>query len=232
METAPHPVSELNLVQRIWGTLVAPRVVFRYLDYRPRILGALLVLCAVHVAASLLVGDIAFEAQARRLEANQDLSEEQLTQTQKTMEVMHRLSPVMAAAWPVIVVYVSAAILLLITNLLLRGSTSYRHLVAASAHVGFVSIPMFIVQVPLVLAKHDVDVRTSLAAFLPRAQDSGLLFHLLSQFDVFFLWKLGLTVLAVAILARVPVQRAAYGIVGAWVVWLLVSVPISTMLPG
>jgi hypothetical protein len=232
METAPHPVNELGLVQRIWGTLVAPRVVFRYLDHRPRILGALLVLCAVHVAASLLVGDIAFEAQARRLEANQDLSEEQLAQTQKTMEVMHTLSPVMAAAWPVIVVYVSAAILLLITNLILRGSTSYRHLAAASAHVGFVSIPMFIVQVPLVLAKHDVDVRTSLAAFLPRADDSGLLFHLLSQFDVFFLWKLGLTVLAVAILARVPVPRAAYGIVGAWVVWLLISVPISTVLPG
>jgi hypothetical protein len=207
-------------------------VVFRYLAYRPRVLGALLLLVAVHVAASFLVGDIAFEAQARQLESRADMSEEQLAQATKMMDAMHTIAPVMAAAWPVIVVYVTAAILLLITNLLLRGSTSYRRLTAAAAHVGLVSIPMLLVQVPLVLAKQDVDVRTSLAAFLPRDGDTGVLFHLLSQFDVFFLWKLGLTVLAVAVLARVPVRRAAYGIVGAWVVWLLVSVPVSAMLPG
>jgi hypothetical protein len=232
MEATPGSRSEFSLPQRIWGTFAAPRIVFQYLGERPRLLGALLVLIAVHVAISLLLGDIAFEAQIRQLEARPDMSAEQLAQAEKMIAFTRKAAPVLAAATPVVTVYVLAGILLLITNVLLKGRTTYRHLAAAVAHVALIVIPASIVQVPLVLAKGDINVQTSPAAFLSSAGDKGILYHFLAQFDVFFLWKLGLTVLAVSILGRIPVKRAAYGVAGAWVVWMLIWVPLASKFPG
>jgi hypothetical protein len=153
-------------------------------------------------------------------------------QIETLVAAMRYVFPVLGALGPLFYVFVVSGAFLFLANVLLQGKTSYRHLTAAMAHIGMVTIPMLAVRIPLILANRDMDVQTSLAAFLPHAEEKGPLYYTLAQFDVFSLWMLGLCVLAVSILARVPLRRSAVGIIGAWVVWSLVWIPLAPKLGG
>jgi hypothetical protein len=226
MEPAPTPqVAELSLPQRIWGVLVSPRIVFEYLNERPRLLGALAFLIVLNLGVGYLMMDLIVETRLADTEDTQNLTEEELASSEKLMRGAVLIGSAIA---PIFTTFVPAAILLFLTNVILGGSTNYKHLAAAFAHIGMVSIPMVLVRVPLMKIQGDADIRTSLAAFVPKEAGMGFAYQLLNQFDIFTLWMLGLSVLAVSVMGGVLMRRAAYGVVGAWVLWLLIWVPFST----
>lgn len=224
METTPPPVQELSLQQRIWGVFAAPRIVFAYLDRRPRILGALLVLVVVNALVGVLVTDVAMEEQRVEIASREGSNPEQ---AETIMKIMPVVIPVSSAVGVVVMVFLTAAIYLFITNILLGGSTSYRHMAAALAHISMITIVAAAVRVPLILLKGTTKVQTSLAAFLPSAGDKGPVYYALAQVEIFSLWTLWLSVIAVAILAKIPPRRAAMGMVGLWLLVALIRVPLK-----
>ena len=93
-----------------------------------------------------------------------------------------------------------------------------------------VSIPALLVRIPLTLIRGDMEVQTSLTAFLPDGTEKGLLYAALSQLEVFALWQLWLTVIAISVLTRITTQRAAVGVIGTWLLFFLAWTPISAKL--
>jgi hypothetical protein len=225
--TAFPPDAGPSLPQRIWGVFVAPRAVFQSLDARPRLLGALLVLIVLNAVAGVLVTDVAMQAQLDRMQSQPNADP---AKTAAMEGVMRVVLPLLSALGPLLYVFLLAAVFLFVTNILLGGSTTYRRLAAVEAHIGMIGIPMLLVRVPLVLSTQDMKVQTSLAAFLPRSDSATFLYQGLAQFEIFTLWMVGLTVVAVSVLGKLPTRKAAIGVIGAWLLWAIAWTPIATIL--
>lgn len=221
------PAAGLSLPQRVWGVFVAPRTVFLSLDARPRLLGALLILIVLNAVAGVLVTDVAMQGQLDRMQSQPNADPAKIAAMTGVLRVV---MPLFSALGPLLYVFALAGVFLFVTNILLGGSTSYKRLAAAEAHIGMISIPMLLVRIPLVLSQQDLKVQTSLAAFLPRSDSATFLYQALAQFEVFTLWMVGLTVVAVSVLGAMPTRKAAIGVIGAWVVWAVAWTPIATIL--
>lgn len=216
-----------SLPQRIWGVFTAPRAVFEFLDTTPRLLGALLVLVVVNGLIGVLVTKVAIAARLAHLESmpNADAS-----RTAAMVAVMKIAIPVVSALAIVGYIFIVAALLLFITNVVLGGATTYKRMAAAQAHIWMVTIAAGLVRVPLILSQQDIQVQTSLAAFLPQSDSATFLYQALARFDLFTLWILGLSVVSVAVLGKMPTRKAAGGVVGGWLLLAVVWTPIAVFL--
>lgn len=210
----PAPVV-MSLPRRIIGVFVSPRQVFEYLRERPRLLGALVVLIVVTLIAVFPILDLMVQDQRAAMNDKGTMTEEQITKAEQAMRVT---TPIFAALGNAFIVFVLAAIYLFIANILLGGSTTYKHLLAGVAHIAMINIPAAIIRVPIMLAKGSSEVTLSPAAFLPLEQEKTFLYYLLSQFDIFYLWMIGLSAVAISVLASVPTRKAVTAVVIMWAV--------------
>ena len=210
----PAPVV-MPLPRRIIGVFVSPRLVFEYLRERPRVLGALVVLIVVTLLAVIPILNLMVQDQTAAMEAKGNMTEEQIAKAQQAMRVT---TPIFAALGNAVIVFVLAAIYLFLSNILLGGSTTYKHLLAGVAHIGMINIPAAIIRIPMMLAKGSSEVTLSPAAFLPIEQEKSFLYYLLSQFDIFYLWMIGLSAVAISVLAGVPRRKAVTAVVIMWAV--------------
>ncbi len=220
---------EPSLPQRIWGVLVSPRVVFESLKRRPRILGALLVLIVINVGATLLLSDLIAQQQVDKMEARSQATPEQIA---KVVQITRITAPIGAAVGTPVVIAIVAGVLLFIGNILLGGASSYREMFSGTTYAQMVGIPAVLVKVPLSLAKHEVDVQTSLAAILPTDASKTFLYHFLARFDVFALWTVALSVIMMSVMAGVTTKKAAWGVVGAWGLWSVLVILGQTFIPN
>jgi hypothetical protein len=224
MSSVPVVSPSLPLYRRVIGIMVSPRAVFANLREHPRVLGALLLLVAVNLIATFFLLDIIAQDQATAMESRPGMTEQQ----RETALKMVKITPVFAAAGNLVVVFALAGLYLFLANIVLGGSTNYKTLLSAVSHIGLVAIPSSIVRVPLMLAKGTTQMTLSPAAFLPADGEKGFLFHLLSQLDIFSLWMIGLSALAVSVIAGVPTRKATITVCAMWAVLFLVLAPFGS----
>ena len=205
----------MPLPRRIIGVFTRPRAVFEYLRESPRVLGALVVVCVVALFATIPITKVIIEEQSAKLEAKPNMTPEALA---KATSVMKMSVPITAVLGNIVIILVLAAIYLFIANIILGGSTNYKRMMAGIAHVSLIGILSAIVRVPLILAKGTSDVTLGPAVFLPTEQHKTFLYHLLAQCDVFTIWMLGLSALAISVLAGVPTRKATTAVVILWLV--------------
>jgi hypothetical protein len=113
-----------------------------------------------------------------------------------------------------------------------RITEGYKKMMAAVAHVSLIGILSSIIRVPLILAKGTSDVTLSPAAFLPVEQHTTFFYHLLSQLDIFAIWMLGLSALAISVIAGVPTRKATTAVVILWIVLMPIFALLQTKLGG
>jgi hypothetical protein len=199
---------------------------FLSLREHPRILGALVLLLLLGVVSAFLVSDVVMESQLRTLQENPEMTPEQVAAAQTWGKYMMIPAFVFGAAF---IAVVWSAVLLLFANVFLGGRTTYRRLLSATMHIGLIGLPSLVVKTPLILAKRDINVQTSLAAFLPAADQKTFFYQLLAQTDLFTLWMWGLSILAVSILAGISPRRVGILLGATWVVVSLVAAGLGTL---
>ncbi len=237
-QTAPPSTSpttqDMSLLQRIWGILVSPRAVLESIRERPRLLGVLIVLAVLYLVVGILLTRPSINDQMDQIaKQGANMTAEQLEQTQsRTESIMPFAVPPGAVAYVFVTLFIVAAVLMLLANFVLGGSVKYKTMVAAIAHTSMVGIPASLVKVPLSIAKGTNKVQTSLAALLPSDAEETVLYRVLSQFDLFSLWMLGLNILAVAIVARIPTRKATVAMVVLWLVWSVIMVTLQSVFAG
>ena len=233
--SSPSPTTQdMSLLQRIWGILVSPGAVLESIRERPRLLGVLIVLAVLYLAAGILLIQPSINDQMDQVaKQGANMTAEQLDQAQsRTESIMPFAVPASAVAFGLAALFIVAAVLMLVANVGLGGSIKYKTMVVAIAHTSMVGIPATLVKVPLSIAKGTNKVQTSLAALLPADAQETVLYRVLAQFDVFALWMLGLNILAVAILARIPTRKAAVALVLLWLVWSVIVVALQSVFAG
>jgi len=223
---AARPTADLSFPARVWAVYSAPRALFLSLRERPRILGALVLLLLIGAASALLLFGPAMHAQMEALRNKPDMTAEQIKMAETAGKAFALGAFVLG---PVVISFVWAAVLLLVSNVFLGGRAAYRQLLSAVLYIGLISLPGLVVKAPLALAKNDINVQTSLAAFLPAAQQKTFLYQFLAQTDLFTLWMWALNILAVSVLAGVPTRRAAYVLGGLWLVVSLGAAALGTL---
>jgi len=223
---ASPPAPDLPLPARVWAVYTAPRELFLSLRERPRILGAFVLLLVLGGLSAVLLSGVAVESQLRILQSKPDMTPEQIAAAQKVTKGLGIPAFVFGS---VLISFVWSAVLLLFANVFLGGRTSYRQLLSAVMHIGLVGLPALLVKAPLALAKHDINIQTSLAAFLPSAQQKTFLYQFLAQTDLFSLWMWGLSILAVSTLAGLPPRRVAVLLGATWLVVSLLAAGAGTL---
>ena len=140
--------------------------------------------------------------------------------------------PVFAVVFTVVMTTALAAIYLFLANILLGGATSFKRLMAAMAHIGMVNILGALIRIPLMFAKQTSQVSLSPSVFLPEEAKKTFLFNLLSQFDVFSIWMIGLSILAISVMGAVPTRKAAVAVVVLWIVLIPIFALLATKFGG
>lgn len=235
MESPATEVSrpELSLMQRLLGIFTSPRAVFTSLDENPRFLGALLVVGVLTGLMGFLLADVQIYGIRAGMEAGGGMEPAKIDQAVKFIGYGLPVGWVLISIVPTFLV---AGVLLLIGNVILGGVTTYRKMLSLIAHVGILTIPQLLVKYLLIALRDDMERArfilesgTSLASLVP---EKGLLYFILAQLDLFNIWQIGIAVIGMAILARVPTQRAAAGLIGSWVLFSIVLVVIQTLTAG
>jgi len=113
-----------------------------------------------------------------------------------------------------------SGILLFLGNIILGGDTSYLRMLNAYAWTGLIVIPATIVTIPLVMAKGSMDVSIGLGV-LTSADTGPFLKKLLSSFELFALWQVWLSSVAVGVLAGVQTSKAFWAVFVIWLIWVM-----------
>jgi Yip1-like protein len=229
MSEAAIPMVGMSLPRRIVGVFFSPRVVFEELKERPRVLGALVVLCVVTLLVMLPVLNIVIQDQSAALQGKPNMSEDAMA---KAVSAMKITIPLGAAFFTAVMTAVLAAFYLFLANILLGGATNFKRMMAAMSHIGMVNILGSLIRIPLMLARGTSHVSLSPAVFLPEEAQKTFLFNLLSQLDVFSIWMIGLSILAIAVMAGVPTRKASVAVIVLWVVLIPIFALLATKFGG
>ncbi|MEW5701938.1 MAG: YIP1 family protein [Candidatus Zixiibacteriota bacterium] len=223
-----EPSAELGFVGKLWNLYVNPRQTFAAVGRNHAWIILWLVVAAVSIAAYMPIKPIVQKDQIARVE--EQLNRNPQMSAEQRQEILDRVrsqfdNPLYLLFVPVtqlIVVVIVAGILLFIGNILLGGNTSYLKILNAYAWTMMVAIPASIVTVPLAMAKGSMDVSLGLGA-LTSPETGAFIKTLLSSFEVFALWQVWLSSLAVSVLAGVESGKAFASVFTAWVIWVLIK---------
>ena len=227
-ETAPATPARMSFGAKCINIFTNPRRVFESLGGGHEWVILWLIVSAVAIAGYFPIKDIVKTAKIQevqqQLDANPQVSAEQKQVIMDRMESQFD-NPLWTLLTPVfflIAMTVVAAILLFIANIILGGNTRYLTCLNAYAWASMVAIPATIVTVPLVMAKGSMDVSLGLGV-LTSAETGAFLKKLLTSFEVFGLWQVWLSSLAVSILGKSSPGKAFSAVFVAWLVWVLVQ---------
>lgn len=221
----------LGFMGRFWCLFTDPRRAFASVGRNHEWLILWLLVSAISIGAYWPIKDIVKQDQLARMEQQYaNLAPEQKE------EILNRVrdqfdNPVNLVWVPVsqiVLIAFVAAVLLFVGNILLGGKAGYLRMLNAYAWTMLIVIPGSIVTVPLVLSKGSMDVSLGLGV-LTTAETGAFVKKVLSSFELFGLWQVWLSSLAVSVIADVPAKRALWSVLGVWFVWVLVQGGLATL---
>lgn len=227
----PEP---LGFGAKLWNLYVDPRKTFASIRNNHEWVILWLLVSVISIAAYLPMKDIVRQSQIsaveERLDQNPQMSEEQRAEILNRMEEQFD-NPIYLVFVPIsqiLMIVIVAGVLLFIGNILLGGTAGYLKMLNAYAWTMMLVIPGSIVTVPLVMAKGSMDVSIGLGV-LAGAETGPFLKKLLSSFELFGLWQVWLSSVAVSVIANVDGRKALYSVGAAWLVWVIIQAGLATL---
>lgn len=241
MDTAaPSPVPEtekpaMGFLSRLIGVFVSPTEAFTDIVRRPARawIAPVLLLTVFSTAFSVvLVQRGGFESLRAQMMDNPRMAEMPAEQRDRVIDMtitgskysMYVLGPL----GPFIATLAIAGILLLITNFVLGGATSYSTMLAITAFAWLPNLIQMAAGVATMLLKPygDFDMQNLVVSNLgpladPKAHKA--LYWLLMSVDAFSFWKIALLGLGISIAARFSFKKGLIAVILPWaVIWVLV----------
>ena len=220
---------ETGVTGRMVGTLFSPGRTFasvnQQVEHKDWLI-PLIVMAIVGMLSAYLIMPIALagEMEAMREQIQED---EALAQALKVGNIASIPGAAIAAA---AMLFVQAAIFLALANFILGGDGTYKKTLAVVSYSSLVGIPAAIITVPLMLIKGSVKVQVGLSLLLPGSMEGGFLFHLLSMLNLFSIWQFSLIAIGLGAVADIRTRRAAYGVFGLWIVYVLIAAAVQSLL--
>jgi len=232
VETNAPNGREMSPLGRAVVFLFSPSKVFTSLRYRCGWQDWFFPL-AIVILASVISGQLTFPAmmadQTESILSNQNIPDERKDEMLRTLPEKENFSRVMMGVLtPVgilMVVLVIALVLQFGVNAILGGDLLYRESLSVVCYSSLVSIPAYIVKVPLMIVKGTVKgVRTDFSLLLPSGSADSLAYKLLSRFDLFMIWEIALLSIGLGIVSEIPKRRTGGLVIALWALWIIISI--------
>jgi hypothetical protein len=193
---------------------LSPMRVFGSIKAKPTWVIPFVIILIMTAVTAYFVAPIAMEAQKQDVLSNENLSPEQRDQAVQQMETFKAIGPIIGSAvgtlGAAIMVFVMAAIILLMGTVMFGGSAKFMQLVALICFTDMISVLGQIIKMPLMVMKQTMDIRTSLAVLLPGSDMKSVAYTLLNSFtDVFLVWQIILVIAGVAVIYNFSKGKAA-----------------------
>jgi len=224
----------LGFGAKFWNLFVDPRKTFASIGRSHEWIILWIIVAVVSIAAYMPMKKIVQHDQIARVEER--LQKTPQVTAEQRQEILDRMrsqfdNPLYLLFVPgaqIVILVIVAAILLFIGNILLGGNTSYLKMLNAYAWTMMIVIPSSIVTVPLVMAKGSMDISLGLGA-LTTAETGAFVKKVLSSFELFGLWQVWLSSVAVAVLAGVRTGKAFAAVFVTWLIWVLIQGGLATL---
>jgi hypothetical protein len=212
--------------QRIVALFSAPRKAFALPWTSSMWTVPLVIVSLAGVTQGVLLRPLSNERARATIENSQRIPEEQKEQMLERIEAGQnspagQIGPpiaILVGTW--LLAYLLPAVLYLFgLNFVLGARARFWEVFTVTAFSGLILVVREVVRVPVMLAKHSLDVYTSPAALVN--PDNTALVYGLNIFDVFDIYRLIVLAIGLAVLTGLPLKRAGFPVL---VVWLLYAV--------
>jgi Yip1 domain len=233
-QTASAPLSE---GQRIVDTFVAPSKTFTDILRSSSWWGPLVILIVVSVAFSFTVQTkVGWERVAENNIHQNPKQEERFAQTPPDQvatakAIAAKITAIIAYCFPVLILIFTAITVLLVwatVNFGLAGTAKFGQVFAVYMYAGLVYSIKYLLAIIALFAGVAPDsfllnnpVGTNVGYYFPDMP--RVLVAYLTHLDIFEIWSLILSVIGVAIVAKVSRGKAAAAVVGWWLLFILVT---------
>lgn len=196
------------------NTFVDPMRVFGRIKAKPTWIVPLIIFVIAMGIGTYFAMPFGLEAQKQQINASEKMSPEQKEAALQQMESLKGIVGVIGVGGAMIggvaVVFLSAALIMLMGNVVFGGTAKYITLVSLTCFTQLIAGLGWIIKTPLIVMKQSIDIRTSLAVLLPAEDTTSILYSLLNTFtDLFFIWEMILAILGVAVIYGFTKQKSA-----------------------
>ena len=218
----------LGFGAKLWSLFVDPRKTFQGVRRNHEWVILWLLVGAISIGGYLPIKDIykhdQLERAEERLSQMTQLTPEQQEQALSDAEARFE-NPAFLLIGPVFILLamvIVAAVLMFLGNIVLGGNTSFLLMLNAFGWIMLIALPEVILKVPLVIAKGSSDVSLGLGV-LTGPETTGFLKTFLSSFEVFAIWQVTLSSIALSVLADVDTKKAFWAVFITWMIWVVVK---------
>lgn len=230
--------AKLSFITKLGLIFTSPSRVFKNLAHYPTWLAPTILMLVLALVSGYLMRDLGMQAQKERIMQSERIPEERKELILDRMDEQSG-SPIQIVMMVVgIIVYIFASyaivagLLLFTGNVILGGSSSFKHMLSVYAWGSLVGIPEAIIKVPLALAKNSIHVYTSLAILFDTSEAETTLFKIANAVDIFAIWRVALWAIGFGIVYKFS-QGKSYGAIIIWyVIWVVVSIVFSSLFAG
>jgi hypothetical protein len=184
---------------------LSPLRVFGSIKAKPTWIIPFVILLLVTAVTVYMVAPMAMEMQKQQMMTSDKFTPEQRELAVQEMETYKGIGSIFGAVagtlGAAIMVFLMAAVILFMGTVVFGGSAKFMALVSLVSFTGMITVLGQIIKTPLMMMKQTMDIRTSLAVFLPGSDMMSVGYTLLNSFtDVFFVWQVILTIAGVAVI--------------------------------
>ena len=226
--------TEKGFIQRWIDIYFSPQAAYESIDRKPDWIVPLLVVAIIAAIAAFVLFPVIVQTQIDQLVDKQGMSyEDAQQQVQQTEVFIKYLGPIGAIISTFVMAFIVAGIFFLVNNHLLGGDSTYKKVLAVYSYttLGIQTVGT-IIAVPVMLAKNSFDVPFSPAAFLSSDMKEDFIYKFLAKFDLFTIWMVVLLIIGFGVIYKFTQGKAATAVVGLWVIWIFVSIALSSVFGG
>ncbi len=223
---------QLGTLARLWGVIGSPTHTFTYLRDNPTWLLPFLIVAIALTIFSWRVAPLSIEEGKKRIMQSERIPQE------KKEEIIQKMEQGQGANWKMLFVPIGFLLTLAVqagvfyfgASLLLGGEGSFRQVFSACSYANFVTIPALVIKAPLILAKNNLHIQTSLALLLPTEAAKSLPYRFLDHFDFFQIWILILVSIGISATYRFNLKKSAGMVFSWWLLWIILSLALRSLI--
>lgn len=230
----PEEAPPMSFGAKLWNLYVDPRKTFASVRKNHEWVILWILVSVIAVGSYLPIKSIVRQDQIRNIEER--LNQNPQITAEQRQEIMDRVAGqfdnplylLFVPASQLVVLFVVASILLFIGNIILGGAVGFQKMLNAYAWTMMLAIPAAIISVPMVVVKGSLDVSLGLG-MLTSAETGAFVKSLLSSIEIFAIWQVWLSALAISVLAPADTNKAFWSVASAWLVWIIVKAGLATL---
>lgn len=230
----PETPERLGFMGKFWNLFFDPRKTFANISSGHEWIILWLIMGAVAIGGYLPIKDIVKANQIEQVEKS--LAGNAGVTAEQKQEIIDNMSEnfdnpawlLLTPVFQLVALVCAAAVLLFLANIVLGGNVRFLPMLNAYAWTGMLTIIGTLVVVPLVMAKGSMDVNLGLGV-LTSAETGAFTKKLLSSFELFGLWQVWLSSVAVSVLSKAAMGKSFVAVFSVWLVWVLVQSGLATL---